>query len=117
MAKRNKIVEGLRDAISYAKGDTTAGGVTRFQVPQRVDVRAIRERLGLSQGEFALRFGFSLGTLRHWEQGRRHPEGSARVLLTIINRAPDLVEQAISDVARQQKRVRAVRERKVAAVR
>ena len=95
MAKRHKIAEGLREAISYANGDKSRGEVHRFKVPENVDVRAIRETLGLSQPEFALRFGFSLGTLRHWEQGRRRPEGSARVLLTVIARNPSLVVEAL----------------------
>ena len=104
MAKKHRIVEGLRDAISYANGDLSRGRATRFKVPENVDVRAIRERLKLSQTEFALRFGFSLGTLRHWEQGWRHPEGSARVLLTVIAHNPDVVAEAL-DVASNRKAV------------
>jgi putative transcriptional regulator len=38
----------------------------------RLDVRAIRTRLGMTQQEFAMRFGFSINTLRHWEQGLRN---------------------------------------------
>jgi putative transcriptional regulator len=98
MVKRHKIVEGLRDAISYANGDQARGRAFHFRVPEDVDVRAIREHLKLSQSAFALRFGFSLGTIRHWEQGRRHPEGSARVLLTVIARNPELVTEALSVV-------------------
>lgn len=99
MARRHKIVEGLRSAISYANGDSSKGRATRFKVPENVDVKSIREGLGLSQSEFALRFGFSLGTLRHWEQGWRHPDGPARVLLTVIARNPTLVTQALDEVA------------------
>lgn len=95
MGKRHKIVEGLRDAISYADGDSSRGRARRFKVPESVDVKAVRDRLGLSQTEFALRFGFSLGTLRHWEQGWRHPDGAARVLLTVIARNPDVVNEAL----------------------
>ncbi|HEX2656518.1 MAG TPA: helix-turn-helix domain-containing protein, partial [Xanthobacteraceae bacterium] len=52
-------------------------------------------KLKLSQREFALRFGFSLGTVRNWEQGHRTPEGPARALLTIIDREPAAVERAL----------------------
>lgn len=104
MRKRHKIAEGLRDAISYANGDTFRGRTVRFKVPENVDVRAIREKLGLSQAAFAIRYGFSLGTLRHWEQGLRHPEGSARVLLTVIAQNPRLVEKAL-EVASARKAV------------
>ena len=69
MANGNKIVRGLREAVSFTEGNAKGARVTKVNVPDNIDVRALRERLGLSQTEFALRFGFSLGTLRHWEQG------------------------------------------------
>ena len=73
----------------------TGATVRHVKVPLSVDVQAIRHKLGLSQREFALRFGFSLGTVRNWEQGHRGPEGSARALLTIIDREPEAVERAL----------------------
>ena len=60
-----------------------------------VDIAATRRRLGLSQSEFAAWFGISPGTLRNWEQGRRVPEGPARVLLRVIEREPDAVRRAL----------------------
>jgi putative transcriptional regulator len=96
MASRHKIVAGLEDAISYARGEKTKGNSKRFNVPENVDVKAIRSRLGLTQAEFALRFGFSIGALRHWEQGQRYPEGPARVLLSVIARNPEVVEEAMT---------------------
>jgi putative transcriptional regulator len=99
MANGKRIVEGLRSAVAYAKGNKGKGRATRFNVPDDVDVKAIRERSGLSQKEFAMRFGFSLGTLRHWEQGDRRPEGSARVLLTVIAHNPRIVEETIMAVS------------------
>jgi putative transcriptional regulator len=59
------------------------------------DIAATRRRLGLSQTEFAAWFGISPGTLRNWEQGRRVPEGLARVLLRVIEREPETVRRAI----------------------
>ena len=59
------------------------------------DIAATRRRLGLSQTEFAAWFGISPGTLRNWEQGRRVPEGPARVLLRVIERDPEAVRRAI----------------------
>src|SRR2546426_2997066 len=64
--------------------------VTTVQVPT-IDVRAVRRRLGLSQSEFAAKFGFQAATLRTWEQGRTRPDGPARVLLTVIARRPEAV--------------------------
>ena len=60
-----------------------------------IDVKELRLRMHLSQPQFATRFGFSLATLRHWEQGRRDPEGPARILLTVIAHAPTAVDQAL----------------------
>jgi putative transcriptional regulator len=52
-------------------------------------------RTGLSQQEFSRRIGVSTGTLRNWEQGRRKPEGPARVLLALLARNPTIVEETI----------------------
>jgi len=45
--------------------------------------------------EFAGRFGFSVNTLRHWEQGSRQPEGPTRAYLLVIDRAPKAVQKAL----------------------
>jgi putative transcriptional regulator len=95
MFKRHKVVAGLREAISYAKGERSRARVTTFNVPDTINVKQVREKFGLSQAEFALKFGFSLGTLRQWEQGSRYPNGAARVLLTVISRQPDAVKRAL----------------------
>jgi putative transcriptional regulator len=101
MDNRHKIVAGLREAISYAKGDRSRSRVTQFNVPDTINVRQVREKLGMSQTEFAVRFGFSLATLRQWEQGRRQPDGPARVFLTVIKHAPKAVDQALIQAARE----------------
>ncbi len=64
--------------------------------PLGEDVRAIRHRLGLSQEQFAARFGFSVETIRNYEQGHRRPTGPARVLLRIIATEPDAVTRALA---------------------
>jgi putative transcriptional regulator len=63
--------------------------------PAADDVRAIRRRLGLTQAEFAARYGFSLETIRNYEQGHRRPAGPARVLLKVIASEPDAVTRAL----------------------
>jgi putative transcriptional regulator len=60
------------------------------------DVKAIRGRLGLSQEQFAARFGFSVETLRNYEQGHRRPTGPASVLLRVIASEPDAVTRALA---------------------
>jgi putative transcriptional regulator len=98
MKRRHKIVTGLREAISHAKGASDTARITRYQVPDNIDVKKLREGLEMSQPEFALRFGFNLGTVRQWEQGRRYPEGPARVLLTVITHRPEAVREALEAV-------------------
>lgn len=68
----------------------------RRLLPPEVDARAVREATGLTQEEFALRFGLDLATLRNWEQGRTRPDGPARVLLKVIEREPRAVEAALA---------------------
>ncbi len=64
--------------------------------PDQVDVHAIRKNLRMSQERFARRYGFSVWSVRNWEQGRRRPEGPARVLLRVIESAPEAVDKALS---------------------
>jgi putative transcriptional regulator len=63
--------------------------------PKSVDVASLRRRIGMTQEQFAARFGFSVATLRHWERGDRKPRGPALVLLNVINSNPSAVMQAL----------------------
>jgi putative transcriptional regulator len=90
----SSIRRGLEQAIRYAKRDAMRGAY-RVHVPRHVDVKAIRTKLGMTQQMFAARFGFSINTLRHWEQGKREPEGPTRAYLLVIERAPDVVQKAL----------------------
>lgn len=62
--------------------------------PQTVDVRALRERLGLTREQFAARYGLEVETLRNWETGRREPDTTARSYLRAISNNPEHVERA-----------------------
>ena len=59
------------------------------------DVTAIRRKYRLSQAKFASLLGISISTLRNWEQGRRKPEGAARVLLRVADRHPEAILDAV----------------------
>jgi putative transcriptional regulator len=91
-----RIIKGLNEAIEYARGKRTDARVRNVKVPEGVDIQAVRKKLGLSQKAFAFRFGFTLSTVQNWEQGHRQPEGSARVLLKIIEREPEAVDRALA---------------------
>ena len=88
------IQKGLAQAISYVRVGASRKGY-RVHVPAHVDVRAIRRKLGMTQQAFAARFGLSINTLRHWEQGKREPEGPTRAYLLVIERAPHAVQKAL----------------------
>jgi putative transcriptional regulator len=90
------VIQALEQALAFARGEHGAAArVTTVQVPDEIDVRAIRRHAGLSQRDFAARYGFALSALRDWEQGRRRPERSARILLKVIEREPEAVERAV----------------------
>lgn len=58
-------------------------------------VRAVREATGLSQAQFARLIEVQIGTLRNWEQGRRHPTGPARALIKALKAEPKVVMEAL----------------------
>jgi putative transcriptional regulator len=89
-----RIRKGLEEAVRYANGRASRNGY-RVHVPEHIDVKAIRARLRMTQQTFAARFGFSVNTLRHWEQGKREPEGPTRAYLLVIDRAPEAVQKAL----------------------
>ena len=90
----SRIIASLKEALDWAEGKDIAVRVTKVAVPV-VDVKATRQRLGLSQAAFAAKFGFQPATLRNWEQGRTYPDGPARVLLAVIAKHPEAVEDAL----------------------
>ena len=89
----SRILRSVNAARAYARGEVTEGFVAH--VPDGVDVKAIRQTLGLSQGAFARRFGLSPAAIRDWEQRRRQPDPAARVLLLVIAYNPDAVVEAL----------------------
>ena len=93
-AVANSIKRGLEQALAYMDG-TADLSQYRVHVPKQIDVRAIRTKLKMTQQEFAAVFGFSINTLRHWEQGKRVPEGPTRAYLLVIDRAPKTVQKAL----------------------
>ena len=86
-----RIIEGLEQAIAWTRSENHDVRVTLVQVPA-VDVREVRTKMGLSQAQFATKFGFPPATLRNWEQGRSRPDAPTRVLLAVIAKHPEAVE-------------------------
>jgi putative transcriptional regulator len=91
------IMLGMKQAIAFARGEHVPGmRVHSFPAP---DVVAIRKKVGASQDVFARQIGVSTATLRNWEQGRRKPEGPARVLLSMLARDPEIVMRTLNKAA------------------
>ena len=88
----NNLVESVHQAARIRRGEEQPSRVVEFAP---VDVKAIRQRLGKSQSEFASMIGVSISTLQNWEQGRRRPEGPARALLRVAAANPEAVAAAL----------------------
>ena len=92
----DSIKKGLTEAVAHAKSKGAKPAGIKLYQPHAVDVSSLRERLSLTQEQFAARFGFSVATLRHWERGDRAPSGASLVFLNVIERNPKAVLQALS---------------------
>jgi putative transcriptional regulator len=90
---RDELLESVREGGEILRGERKPARAFSFEEP---DVRSLREKHGLSQPKFAALMGISVGTLRNWEQGRRRPEGSARVLLRVLGRHPGAVLETMN---------------------
>ena len=88
-----ELAKSLREMGEILRGERRPSRV--FTFPHE-DVRAIRDRTGRTQEEFALLIGVSVATLRNWEQGRRKPRGPARALLRVVAANPRAVVRALS---------------------
>lgn len=81
-----------------ARSDPNCPPATKAQLARarRVpSVRALREKLKLTQQEFSARFHLPIGTVRDWEQGAHHPDKAAQVLLAVIAKDPEAVVRAL----------------------
>lgn len=84
----NELLESVREGGAILRGEKSPSRTFTVEKP---DVQRIRANYRLSQNEFATLLGISLNTLQNWEQGRRVPQGPARVLLQVAAKHPDAV--------------------------
>lgn len=89
------LMAGLNDVRDYRAGKRD-GFVTH--APENIDVRSIRASSRLTQEGFARTYGFSVASLRDWEQGRRKPERAARILLAMIAEEPETVKRVMQRI-------------------
>ena len=89
-----RIMRGLGEVADIVEGRAKPA---RVFAPEHVDVKAIRRKTGLSQEGFAGRYGFSVASLRDWEQGRSRPVAAAKLLLVVIDKEREAVERALGE--------------------
>ena len=105
----SRIMRGLEEAKAYMEGEREGYKVT---VPPSIDVKSIRKGLNMTQAAFSDSFGFSLDTVKHWEGGRRTPEVPARAYLTVIQRNPTAVLEALHPASATREQAEVVVRRK-----
>jgi putative transcriptional regulator len=93
-----RIEKSLKDAILFAEGKDVKAKVRVYNLFQ-VDVKRIRQNIGMTQTQFAAAFGIGLSTLRHWERGDREPKGAALVLLNMLAKEPKTVLRILNQRA------------------
>lgn len=89
----DELLESVREGGAILRGEKKPGRSSRLEEP---DVAAIRKEYGLSQGQFASLLGISVRTLQNWEQGRRTPQGPAKVLLRVAARHPKAILETVA---------------------
>ena len=90
----NELLESAREGGMILRGEKSPA---RSFTVAKPDVQQIRTNFHLSQNEFAILLGISRGTLQNWEQGRRSPQGPARVLLQVAAKHPEAVWDVVQN--------------------
>jgi putative transcriptional regulator len=91
---KNEMIKGAEEALSYLKGDKTQGRAHKVR-SQDIDVKAIRNKLGMTQEVFSEEFAIPVSTLKKWETKNRVPEGPAKAYLMVIAKNPRAVQSVL----------------------
>jgi putative transcriptional regulator len=95
----DELMASVREGGAILRGETLPSRA--FEISD-LDIKRIREGYELSQSQFASLLGISISTLQNWEQGRRSPEGPARVLLQVAAKHPDAVWDVVRPISKKQ---------------
>lgn len=87
-----KLVASIKEAGEIKAGRKAPSRMYEIKPPE---IKTVRDKLNVSQNDFALMIGVSVRTLQNWEQGRRSPEGPAKALLRIAAKNPSAVLDAL----------------------
>ncbi|HEY2885564.1 MAG TPA: helix-turn-helix domain-containing protein [Rhizomicrobium sp.] len=92
----SSIIAGAREALAIVKGEADPS-TYRIHVPEEIDVKKLRDDLGMTQQVFCKRYGFGLARVKDWEQGRSQPDQAVRAYLKIIRTKPKMVRKILED--------------------
>ncbi len=87
-----RLAASIKEAGEIKAGRKAPSRMYEIKPPE---IKTVRDKLNVSQNDFALMIGVSVRTLQNWEQGRRTPEGPAKALLRIASRNPSAVLDAL----------------------
>ena len=93
----SEFLEAMQEAADILTGKCDPARA--YHPPAGVDVRATRRKQKLTQEAFARRYGFTVGAVRDWEQGRYQPDQASRAYLLVIDREPEAVQRALEAAA------------------
>lgn len=85
-----RLISSAKEAKEIMAGKKEPSRKFFIEEPNPKDIRA---KLSLTQEKFAFLMNISVNTLRNWEKGIRHPEGSAKVLLNVVNNHPEVLRE------------------------
>lgn len=91
------LIESLEEVAAWKRGE-----IELYESPDPMpaaEIKAIRKKVARSAKDFERRFGIPASTLNNWEQGRRRPDPASRLLLRVIEAAPETVEKVAKDAA------------------
>lgn len=91
------LLQAAQDMLAHARGEKKF--LTHdYNSVKNIDVKEVRKNLHLTQEEFANFIGASVHAVRHWENGRRTPDGTAKTLLCVLKANPHAVMEALNQI-------------------
>jgi putative transcriptional regulator len=93
MSFGQSLIDSVDEAIAFARGEENGCVV---HIPDAINTARIREKLNMSQSQFADHFGIPVRTIQEWEQGRRVPSGPMQAFIRVIDREPEAVQRALA---------------------
>ncbi len=95
----SSLQEAHADIAAYLAGDESRLVTSTVRIPDDIDVKSIRENMALSQSQFARLFGIKLSVVQSWERtvDRKRPSRATRVFLTVLERRPGAVLEALAE--------------------